>query len=40
MAQGNLVAKHMNKTSRAVTHRDRRKDEKRGYRKHAKAFTE
>jgi hypothetical protein len=30
----NIVKKHMHRTSRPVTHRDRKKDAKKGYRKH------
>lgn len=40
MAQGNFVAKNLHKTSRASTHVDRRKAEKRGYEKHKKSHQE
>lgn len=40
MAKGNLVAKNLHSTSRAAVHRDRRKDDKRGYRKHNKGHAE
>lgn len=40
MAQGNYVAKHLHKTSRAVTHVDRRNRDKGGYQKHKKGYAE
>lgn len=39
MAKGNLVAKNLHRTSRAVTHVDRRKAEKAGYSKHKKGYV-
>ncbi|MDU8350927.1 hypothetical protein RYA05_03345 [Pseudomonas syringae pv. actinidiae] len=40
MAQGNFVAKNLHTTSRAATHADRRKNDKRGYQKHKKSYAE
>lgn len=39
MAQGNYVAKHLHKTSRAATHADRRKNERRGIQKHKQSYS-